>query len=159
MTLKTQTLGRETYIDFLKKYLKEDSEAYIWLIAYAIYAHSIDDIIDNEVPSKYEWNEFLLRTFEFAEVVYSNIYYYKHITELRPLIKMASNTYMDSVQLEKSNEKWKRLAADSLRSTGNEVVLAVIELECGLEIRRKASMELREISWFTHHQLHTNEPV
>lgn len=143
------------YIKFIEKYLdvKKSSNAILWILAYAIYTHAIDDIIDEEIPKDSVKDEFILKTFEFAETVYTNIYYLTHISRLRPLVKMVSNTYMDSVQMEKSNSKWKKDYADVLRTMGNEILLAVIEIENGLNSRREASLELRELSYRTHHEL------
>lgn len=145
--------AKENYISFISKYLnpQENANAILWILAYAIYAHAIDDIIDEEIPKDSVKDEFILKTFEFAETVYTNIYYLTHISKLRPLVKMASNSYMDAVQMEKSNEKWKRDYADVLRTLGNEVLLAVIEIEKGLNVRRTASLDLRELSYKTHH--------
>lgn len=152
MKTKEEKIKRqEEYLNFVVKYLGLGTDAYIWICAYGLYSHDIDDIIDDEVPKTYEWNEFILRTFEWAETVYANIYYIKNIDKLRPLVKMASNAYMDSVNMEKSNEAWKQKAADILRTMGNELLLAVIEIEKGYEARRQASLELRELSYKTHH--------
>jgi len=144
---------KDDYIKFILKYLNpiDNPNAILWLLGYAVYVHAIDDIIDEEIPKDSAKDEFILKNFEFAETVYTNIYYLTYINKLRPLIKMASNTYMDAVQMEKSNEKWKRDYADVLRTMGNEILLAVIEIERGLNIRREASMELRELSYKTHH--------
>lgn len=143
------------YIKFIEKYLdvKKSPNAILWILAYAIYTHAIDDIIDEEIPKDSVKDEFILKTFEFAETIYTNIYYLTHISRLRPLVKMASNTYMDSVQMEKSNSKWKKDYADVLRTMGNEILITVIEIENGLDSRREASMELRELSYRTHHKL------
>lgn len=143
------------YIKFIEKYLdvRKSPNAILWLLGYACYVHAIDDIIDEDIPKDSTKDEFILKTFEFAEVVYTNIYYLTYITRLRPLVKMASNTYMDSVQMERSNSKWKKDYADVLRTMGNEIMLAVIEIERGVNIRREASMELRELSYRTHHEL------
>ena len=140
---------KEQYIAFIRKYLTGD--ALLWVVAYAIYVHSIDDIIDDEIPNGENKHQFILKNFEFAEVVYSNNFYLENITRLRPLVKMASNCYMDSVALEKSSKPHHKIIADHLRSNGNEVVLACVEICNGIDIRNKASLELREISYSTHH--------
>jgi len=58
---------------------------------------------------------------------------------------------MDSVKFEKSKEKWKIQMGDVLRQNANDVVLAVIEIVNDVDTRRKASLELREISYLSHH--------
>lgn len=139
------------YVTFLQKYLSIDPDALLWTLGYGSFIHSVDDIIDNEIPKDVESKEFLLKTFEFAAVVYSNNFYQRNIATLYPLVKMASNTYADSVQLESSETKWKRDFADVLRTTGNEVILAVIEIVRGYDIRRQASLEIRGLSYKLHH--------
>lgn len=138
------------YISFLSKYIPV-GDAMLWILAYATYVHSIDDIIDNEIPNEESNHQFVLKTFEFAETVYTSIYYLSNIDRLRPLVKMASQCYMDSVALMKSNKPHHKQISDALRCSGNEVILAVVEIENGIEVRAKASLELREISYNTHH--------
>jgi hypothetical protein len=148
----------QCYIDFLKKYLDSDPDALLWVMSYGMYCHAIDDIIDGDKND----SEFILKTFEFATIIYSNVFYLRHITTLYSLCKMASNTYMDSVLLEKEIAKnpgamltpenaWKLSCSDILRQNGNEVILAVVEIVGGIDKRREASLELRKISYATHH--------
>lgn len=144
----------EEYIKFLEQYLKKDADALAWVLAITKYFHDIDDIIDKDNTSPIH----LLRTFEFAAIIYSSPFYQRNIGYLYPLVKMVSNTYMDSVLLEKQPEAWKRAVADGLRQTGNELILACIEVLHGFDIRREASMKLREVSWKTHH-LEDGTPV
>jgi hypothetical protein len=139
----------DRYIEFVRKWLGHRPDALAWICAYGIYCHAIDDIIDGDKTD----SEHVLKTFELAAVIYMNDFCRQYAHILYPLVIMASNTYRDSVILEKAEEEWKRKVADALRQTGNEVVLAVIEIAGGVEARREASLELREISWFTHHTL------
>jgi hypothetical protein len=141
----------ESYCAFLNKYLKDFPDAQAWLVAYAIYVHAIDDIIDNEIPADKNTQRFILQTFEFSEVIYTHIFYISHISELRPLIKMAALDYMNSVWLEGETEKWKKHCSDHLRQTANAIVLAVIEICRGLDVKREASLELLRIGYEAHH--------
>lgn len=165
MLLNEETIRKtyaQTYIEFLKKYLDSDPDALLWVMSYGLYAHLIDDIIDGDKTD----SEHILKTFEFAAVIYSNNFYLKHITLLYSLVKMASNTYMDSVLLEKelkSDKKtalpvehqptaaWKSSCADILRQSANEIILACVEIVGGIEKRREASLELRQLSYKIHH--------
>lgn len=140
-----------TYISLLREYLLSCPDAILWMQGYGVYVHAIDDIIDNDIPKDKKRQQFILDTFEFAETIYSNPFYIAHINTLRPLVKMTSQTYMDSVQWEDSEEVWKRQVADGLRQMGNEIFLAVIEIVCGLQKKREASLKLREISYKAHH--------
>lgn len=142
------------YSTFLKSYLEKDVDALLWVLAYTTYVHAIDDIIDGDNTE----SEHILKTFELAAIIYSYPWYLQNRHTLYPLVIMASNTYMDSVKLEKSNELWKQRVADALRQTGNEVILACIQIVGGIEARREASLKLREISWRTHHN-ELGEPI
>ncbi len=137
------------YIGFLLKYFKGDS--LLWITSYGLYVHAIDDIIDNEIPNGEEKHQFILKTFEYAEAIYTNNYYLQHLSKLRPLVKMASGSYMASVAMEKDSRPHFKVIADHLRSQGNELMLAVVEIEHGLDIRQQAAIELYEISYKTHH--------
>lgn len=146
-----EELGHESdYISFIKKYTGADIDAYLFVLAYTAYVHAVDDIIDKDNTDPV----FILKTFELAAVVYGNAFYLRNFSMLYPLVKMASSTYITSVQLEqeKSSEIWKNRVADALRQTGNELILAVIELLHGIDVRTKASYELRKISWHLHHK-------
>lgn len=140
-------MKRNPYVDFLAKYLGDGSEAYLWLLAYGLYVHAIDDIVDGDKTDM----QHLLKTFEFAATVYAYPFFMENATRLYPLVKMASSTYMNSVLMEKEKKPWMVNYGDFLRQCGNEVVLAVIEIACGLDTRIKASMELRELSYTLHH--------
>lgn len=142
----------KNYVEFVRKYLDPFPAAQMWVMAYGVYVHAIDDIIDGD---KFD-SEFILKTFETAAMIYSHEFYRQHWGQLYPLVKMASNTYMDSVLMERSNEKWKKNYADVLRQNGNEVLLAVIEICTGIDRRREASMEIRKLSYDTHHDKQGN---
>ena len=137
----------DRFVGFLKKYLAHNDEALLWVLSFLSYIHAIDDIIDNPIKD----NEHILKTFEFAAVIYSSRFYWEHIHILYPLVKFAGNSYMDSLVYEKSQEKWKNAMGDVIRQEANNVILAVIEVVNGLNVRREASLEIREISYWLHH--------
>lgn len=140
------------YIEFLQKYLGADLDALTWVAAFNTYAHAIDDIIDGEIPpTSLNDKEFVVRTFEFAAIIYSHIFYQRNQHVLYSLVKMVTNTYMDSLHLEQSPEAWKKKYADVLRQSTNELVLACIEIVGGYDKRREASLQLRELSYHAHH--------
>ncbi len=133
--------------DFIKKYLSSDLDATLWVLGYLTYAHSIDDVIDGDKTD----STFILNTFRFAPVLFSNSFYLNHIGALYPLVIMAHDTYEESVKMEKSTVKWQRHYADVLRQNGNEVLLKCVEIVGGLENRKLAAVELRELAYKTHH--------
>jgi hypothetical protein len=140
-----------TYLDFVKKYLNASPDAMLWIMGYGLYVHAIDDLVDKDIPKDKTYAQLLLDTFEFAETIYTNIFYLNNISILRPLIKATSQAYIDSVKWEHSSEEWKRRVSDQLRQYGNEVLLACVEIVSGLEVKRQAATVLREISWKAHH--------
>lgn len=140
----------DIYIQFIRKYLfDKNPDACLWVLGYLTYVHAIDDFIDGD---RSDFQHFL-KIQELAAVVYTNEFYHVNRWMLYPLVIMASNSYMDSVALEHKNENWKRNVADNLRTHANELIIAVIGLIGGNDLRRQASMELREISYKSHHEL------
>lgn len=131
--------------------IQDHPDALLWLVGYATYAHAIDDIIDQDIPEDQHRQQFMLRTFEFAESIYSNIFYIQNVSRLRAIVKMASQSYMDSVLWEKDPIAWKRQVSDTLRHQCNDVLLTVIEICCGIERRQELSLEMRELSYLCHH--------
>lgn len=147
----------EQFVVFLKKYLSSNPDALIWVMGYVTLAHVIDDIVDNRIQDINE-SLFIVKTFEYAAIVYSNHFYIQNLHLLYPLVKTASNSYMDSLEYENSNIDWKRTLGDTLRSNANDVVLMCVEIVAGIDARRQASRELRELSYKTHHTL-SGEPI
>lgn len=137
----------DQYIEVIRKYLHGNPDAQSWITLYGIYAHSIDDIIDGERTD----NKHILFTFETGLMLYSHIFYQRNFVHLYALCKMAHTAYADSVHLERSEDAIDKLIADPLRQYGNEIILAVIEIVSGKEARDAASIELRKISYRTHH--------
>lgn len=142
------------YINFLKKYLVHNPDALLWCLSFTTFCHLIDDYVDGEKD-----NEHFLKIIEFTPLLYTNIFFQQNWQLLYPLIKSVTNDYQDSVILEKSNMKWKRQVADGLRQNGNAIILMVIEIANNIDIRRQASLELREISYKTHHNMLTLQPT
>lgn len=135
--------------DILKKYLGSNTDAYVWCSAYIILAHAIDDLCDGDKTDY----EHINKTFEFAAKLYSDLFYRNHIHLLYPLVIMSSNSYTDSISMNKSNSTWKKQHGDVLRHNANDVTLMCIEIVGGIDARREASMQLRELSYKQHHTL------
>jgi hypothetical protein len=146
-----QAEANNEFFKLLHEHLIDNIDAVNWVLAFVTYCHAIDDIIDNDIPKDKSRQEFIIKTFEFSEILFTNVFYLQHINILRPLVKMTANTYADSVQWEDSPIEYKRKIADVLRQMGNEVILAVIEIVKGVGVRREVSMKFRELSWLAHH--------
>jgi hypothetical protein len=145
---------QDRYIEFLRKWLGTNIDALGWIVCYGVYAHAIDDIIDGDKTD----SEHILKTFGMAASLFMHEFCRNNFNLLYPLIMMAHNTYRDSVILENAEEEWKHKVADALRQTGNEVILACVQIVNGIEARNEASLELREISYHTHHT-EEGEPI
>jgi hypothetical protein len=94
-----------------------------------------------------------LDCFALAPVLYGNIFYLTWFGRLYPLVKMAHYSYADSVKLEGQIEKWKQHCSDVIRQNANEVIIECIDIVHGVEVRKEASLILREIAYKTHHTL------
>lgn len=130
----------------LKQYLDVDGLAFC--TAFLLYAHCIDDILDGDKTD----NEFVLKTFEFAAVIYTMPFYQRNCGYLLPIIKMVTNSYADSVLMEKNTPRgWQLRYADVLRQNGNDLLTMCVEICSGIDARREFSMKLREISYRVHH--------
>jgi len=129
-------------------------EGYEFCVSFLMYAHCVDDIIDGEKTD----SEFILETFEYAAVIYSLAFYRKHADMLLPIIKSITNSYADSVQLEKCTEGWKQQYADVLRQNANDLLAICVEICSGIHARRKFSMKVRELSYESHHNKETGRP-
>jgi hypothetical protein len=140
--------ANKIFADFIRKYLFKDPDACLWILGFNVYVHSIDDFIDGAEKDPIH----MLRIQELALAVYCNDWFRRHQHILYPLIRAASNCYMDSVILETKTDFWKKQVADALRQFANEIIIATIEIVSGYEARREASMEVREISWKAHHE-------
>jgi len=132
----------------LHEVLIDDEEALVFCLAFAKHCHNVDDIIDE----KRENTDFILGAFEFAAYLYSLSFYRKHAHMLLPVIKAVTNAYADSVKFEKEKTcKWKQHYSDVLRQSGNEVVVAAVEISKGYNAKRIISEKFREISYLRHH--------
>ena len=120
----------DAYLNFLRKYLTQP-DALLWVMMYTLYVHAIDDIIDGDKTD----SEHILKTFEYAAVLFSNEFYLRNIALLYPIVKIVTNSYADSVQMERSNVPWRRQAADVLRQTGNDMILMCIEICSDIDTR------------------------
>jgi hypothetical protein len=124
-----------------------NAEAMEWLRGWNLYVHRIDDIIDGDADSP----EAVLNTFAQAVTLYSHPFYVKHMASLRVLALTITNAYADSVEWEKSKEKWQREWSDHHRHCGAEMVLAVAMICGGYEHSRAISLELRTVCFLEHH--------
>lgn len=124
-----------------------DDSARLFLQAWCLYVHEIDDLIDNQVRDP----EKLITALVSACTVFSTAFYVAHAHELEPVVLLATNAYADSLKWEKEPEAWKRQWADVLRFSGNEMVVKVAEICGGYSLARNVSEKLREDSWCNHH--------
>jgi hypothetical protein len=141
-----------TLTNVVNKYiLPKNPDAALWLMGFFVYCHAIDDIIDHDIPESKTRQQLIVENSIYAEAVFSNIFYIRNVNVLRPLVRQAAFAYRDSIAWFDSAEVWKRQIADHLRSLGNEVTLAVVDLVCGQAVRNEISLNLRETAYWEHH--------
>ena len=110
------------------------------------YCHAVDDLVDKPETSA----ESKVQTFVLANIVYSTKFYQSHAAELQIPVILLSNAYADSVDWCNAPEHTKRQAADILRFSGNEMILAVAFICGGWQLVRKLSPQLRVVSFQAH---------
>jgi hypothetical protein len=136
-----------TFVDLVKRYLADDVDAQLFAQAFMLYCHAIDDIVDGDKTD----HLFVMQTFNFAQVVYTSAFFMRHWAILAPVIHNVFLDYEESVTMERSSVQWQRQYADVMRQNANVIFLQCIELVAGIQARREASIQLREISYRNHH--------
>jgi hypothetical protein len=136
----------------IEKHLKQIPDALEFVHAYGVLVHAVDDLIDQDNPAHPDFKILALDCFGLAADVYSNPFYHRNLW-LYPIVKNIHRVYSDSLAWEKSDTAWKATVGDTLRSSGHEIVLAILEHLCRLPFAdlRRISLSLREYSWFQHH--------
>lgn len=127
-------------------------EAKMFLANFGKYCHSIDDLIDGDIKSNPENIGVILI---LALNIYSMNFYVKYLNSLYPIIRLIHHTYFDSVKMELASEYWQKEQADVLKSVGQEMTLAIIEILGGYEKRRELGLIVREYSYKEQHE----EPI
>ena len=126
-----------------------NADALLFLMAFHVYCHAIDDLIDGDLEKS---AENILDILMQANVLYSTPFYQAHSIRLGGIIASITNTYADSVAWEKSDEPWKKSVADVIRQCGNDMVLAVAAITSGYRGMRNLSLRLREFAYKNQHQ-------
>ncbi len=97
-----------------------DVEAYAWLTAFHVWAHAIDDFIDE--PGGYAAQAVDLCA--TAIPLFSGVFYRRHAEALGPVLAVVASKYRMSLDAV-------RPLADVLRLAGNDVVLTVAYIRGG----------------------------
>lgn len=126
---------------------KGNLEAIDFLNRWNDYAHAVDDVIDEEVTK-----DFKIATFAKAIDIHTHPFYLKYLHILKPIEIQLNNLFADSVEFEKSDEKWKRDFSDWARHGAAEMVIAVARIVGGYEHMRLISLETRRLCYFEHHK-------
>lgn len=134
-------------IQFYEMASAGDQDAMNFLRLFHAYSHSIDDLLDLK-----QFNpETLLKVLANANIVYSSPFYSRHAHRLHLVIANVTNAFADSIAWARSRDEWKKQWADTLRFSGNEMVLAVAMICGGFGLMRQMSPLLKELSWQCHH--------
>ena len=147
----TEKQRQDAYAVFVEKYLGSNPDAVLFVLGYTLYCHSIDDLCDNEIPVDLCRNQLLLKVIRMAPVVFNNNFYLTHINKLYPLVMLAHDTYVESLNYEHSNIQWQKALSDYLRQNANEVILACVEIVGGYAQKVGAAAVMRELAYINHH--------
>lgn len=125
-----------------------EGEAAKWFMTnYGIYAHKLDDVIDEKLGHKS-----LLPTYMIHLNLLSSDFYSRHRDVLYPVMRMIHHVYADSIEMEASDKEWQRIQADTLKGAGIEMTLTIIEILGGYNCRRKLSLAVREHAYKEQHK-------
>jgi len=124
-----------------------NENAYMFLCAWSKYCHGIDDIVDKDISDA----ESIVGVFFTCTAIYSSAFWQAYSVQLFNVVALVSNDYVDSND-ESIKDK------DSLRFSGNYMLLAVANICGGYQHMRKFSRLLREIAYKEHHN-DKGEPI
>lgn len=146
-------LEKSGFKDILEELFRSKPHALAFMREFLEFCHKIDDYVDGDVAKT---DENFLAILANSCRLYSCNYFAANSHLLYPLIINITNSYADSLIYENSKEKWKRQFGDVLRSSGNEMILGIINLEYGYEKAREFSLLIREDSYYQHHDIKGN---
>lgn len=122
-----------------------DTAAEKFLNMWYIYCHSIDDLLDGEIPAEHI-KEYIISLLIFSKDLYNSPFFLKNYAELNGIVNAAANAYADSVKWEGADKPYSD-HADVLRSQGNDMLCAVAKIYGGFSRMRNASTMIRELSF------------
>lgn len=126
-----------------------EGEAAQWFMTnYGLYAHMVDDMIDNKETD----HKKILPSYMIHLNLLSSDFYRKHQAELYPVMRQVHHTWSDSIEMEKSDEEWQKKQAETLKGAGIEMTLAIVEILGGYNVRRKLSVLVREHAYKQQHK-------
>lgn len=141
-------------IDGIKLYQEiacGNKDAEMFLYHWTVFAHGIDDIIDDYRDGKPVSAEHFIGVMGQSCVAYTLPFYQVHSARLQPVVMAVTNMYADSVKWERSDDPKLRKIADGIRSCGNELLCAVALICGGYNHMRSISSRLRERSYKQQH--------
>lgn len=137
--------------EWLEKFLSEYQEgaaARECLVAYAKFAHAMDDVIDENKKSPSE----LLAVTQLHAAFMSTAFYLKYVRVLYPCVVLASIQYDASVAFEQDQSvRWKREAFDILRHSGLNLAIMVVYILGGNEAACEYTKIAYESAYYKHH--------
>ena len=125
-----------------------NQDALVFVTAFHVYCHAIDDLVDGDVPMT---AESLLDVLMQANALYATPFWINNWFRLQPVMAQICNTYADSVAWENAEESWKKQTADVLRLCGNDMITQVAWIVGGYKHMRSISLRLREFAYHSQH--------
>lgn len=130
----------------LQKAAGGNRDALAFLVAWHRYSHLIDDIVDGDATPQH-----VITVGRWANELYANPFYVEHRASLGPLVQLITAEYQDSVEMEKSEQEWERIEADTIRHTGANMIRVVAYLLGGYQAMMEISRDLRSLCYWGHH--------
>ena len=126
-------------------------DAEMFLYHWTLFAHGIDDIIDDYRDGKPVAAEQFIGVMAQSCMAYTLPFYQQHSARLQPVVMAVTNMYADSVKWERSGDPKFEAIADGIRSCGNELLSAVALICGGYAHMRRMSPKLRHRSYEIQH--------
>lgn len=123
--------------------------AKVFLTSYGTYAHMVDDVIDEK---EYQNHKRLLPTYMMHLNLLSCKFYLRNRDTLYPVMRVIHHSWFDSIEMERSENAWQRVQAETLKGAGIEMTLTIIEILGGYECRRRLSIAVREHAYKEQHK-------
>jgi hypothetical protein len=126
--------------EIFQKISKDNTEAYNFCKGWHIFAHRIDDHVDEKTV------ENLQDTINLLMDLLNSNYYRKHYLSLQPLIEVTEIQWTLANLWENSEKKVEKFTSEFLRSASNNILLQVAWLEGGRSRVREVIEDIYKIS-------------
>ena len=121
-----------------------NQQAMEWTQMYCLWAHFIDDVVDEE---GWMTSENIMRSNIMIMNLTVHPWFYEHRAELFHIVQLTAALWQQSNVWDKQSQPWQKLEAEWMRCSGNLLVLVVANICGGYELMRKVTPRLAELSY------------